>query len=635
MTLQEILHKLDSVSGTGNQYIARCPAHDDRKASLSISSGENGRILLQCHAGCNIENIVAAMGITIRDLFPPEESPEIKQARNVVAVYDYKDAEGRLLAQKLRYDNKSFSWRRPDGSGGWEYKRGNTKVLYNLPEVINGDPVFIVEGEKDCETVRTFGLVATTVPDGAGGKNKWDNNYNEYFRGKTVFIIPDNDTPGYELAQTAAENLLGIAESVKILDLNTVFPNLPKGADISDVTARNSRSDVETLISELISKAPEYAPKSSENAHEKSLLLKQVSQIEAKTAEYLLDPYLPRGKLCVIAGVSGSTKTWLTLFFASIISNAGHFITDNLQTKRTPGVVIYQTKENDYETDIRPRLDALRANLDNILVIQEKDNEGKSAPLSLTDERIEQAIKQTHAKLIVFDPLQSYLGENVDMHKANEVRPILDQLISIANEYGCTVVIVSHMSKMTTASALDRILGTSDLRNAARSIIVVGSDPNDHNRRVFTHGKNSLGQLGQSVAYHIDPNNGGVVVEGFCDLEPDDVVQAKKDGTRNKPSVNEDEAINMLQEMMGEEGYCKLEDIKTAAAMLGISRATLYRAKEQLFLKSFSVGFCPKTTWWLWPGTDKEKVKEICENNVERRGNAEETPIERRGNTEE
>ena len=202
-----------------------------------------------------------------------------------------------------------------------------------------------------------------------------------------------------------------------------------------------------------------------------------------------LYPYLPKGKLCIITGVSGSTKTWLTLYFASIISKAGRFITDDAFTKREPGTVIYQTKENDYETDIRPRLDALKANLDNILVIDEHDVDGSGAPLSLTDGRIEQAIKEYNAKLLVFDPLQSYLGEDIDMHRANEVRPILDQLIDMANRYSCTVIIVSHMSKMATASALDRILGSSDLRNAARSIIVVESDPNDQNRRVFTHGK--------------------------------------------------------------------------------------------------------------------------------------------------
>lgn len=609
MTLNEILNKIEGVTGSGNQYAGHCPAHDDKKASLSISSGADGRILLQCHAGCKTTDIVSAMGLTMRDLYPPEEAPTAGQGKKIVAMYSYTDAEGHLLAQKIRYENKSFSWRRPNGCGGWEYKRGNTKVLYNLPEVIAGDPIFVVEGEKDCETLRKLGLTATTAPDGAGGKSKWDSSFNEFFSGKTVIIIPDNDKPGRELAKAAADSIRGIAESVKLVDLSKAVPNLPEHADISDIAAWKNQNELEALLNNLIQTTPEYTLIASDGPKGKPLNIKYMSQIEPKKAEYLLYPYLPKGKLCIIAGVSGSTKTWLTLYFASIISKAGRFITDDTFTKREPGIVIYQTKENDYETDIRPRLDALKANLDNILVIDEHDVDGSSAPLSLTDGRIEQVIKKYNAKLLIFDPLQSYLGEDIDMHRANEVRPILDQLIDMANRYSCTVIIVSHMSKMTTASALDRILGSSDLRNAARSIIVVGSDPNDQNRRVFTHGKNSLGTLGQSIAYHIDPSNGGVVIDGFCELEPNDVLQVKRDGTRNKPSISKNEAVNLLQEMLGEEGYCKLEDIQTAAAYQGISPRTLQRAKEELFLKKVSIGFRPKTTWWLYPGLDSEKIK--------------------------
>ena len=619
MTLQEILHKLEGVTGSGNQYTAKCPAHNDEHASLSISSGVDGRILLHCHAGCDATNIVAAIGLTMRDLYPPEEAPTAKQGKNIVTIYPYTDAEGKLLAQKIRYDNKSFSWRRPDGQGGWEYKRGNTKVLYNLPEVIAGDPIFIVEGEKDCETLRKIGLTATTAPDGAGGKSKWDNSFNEFFSGKTVIIIPDNDKPGHELAKAAADSIQGVAESVKLIDLSAAVPNLPEHADISDIAAWKSHNELEALLNSLIQNTPEYTGSASrtgqpEKYKGKKLLVKKLSLIEPRRAEYLLFPYLPKGRLCVIAGVSGSTKTWLTLYFASIISKAGTFITDNVFTKRTPGVVIYQPKENDYETDIRPRLDTLKANNENIFTIEERYEDGSSAsPLSLTDKRIKEVLEEHHPQLLVFDPLQSYLGENVDMHKANEVRPILDSLADLAKEYQCTIVIVSHMSKMTTASALDRILGTSDLRNAARSIIIVGNDPNDQNRRVFTHAKNSLGELGQSVAYHIDTSAGGVVIDGFCDLEPDDVVKAKQDGSRNKPSVCRDEAINLLQEMLGEPGYCRLEDIQAAAAMQGISERTLQRAKKELFLKSLSVGYSNnKTTWWLYPGVDKETVKKEC-----------------------
>lgn len=347
----------------------------------------------------------------------------------------------------------------------------------------------------------------------------------------------------------------------------------------------------------------------------KKLKVKRMSEITAKRPKHILYPYLPEGKLSIVGGVSGSTKTWFVLYVASVISTGGDFITDMPFTpKRTPGVVIYQTKENDYESDIRPRLDALGANLDNILVIDDKDEDDNGIPLTLSDGRIEEAIKEYNAKMVVFDPLQSYLGDDVDMHRANEVRPILDKIIDIGNRYNCTIVIVSHMSKMTTAAALDRLLGSSDLRNAARSIMIIGSDPEDDKVRVLAHAKNSLGVAGQSIKYHIDTENGGVVIDGFCDYDADEIVQSMKRSGRGKASMSLDGAVSFLSYYLSEKGYAEKSDILDAAKEAGISERTLYNSKKELGVKSLSLGYgVNKKSWWLNEGINESDLQQTRE----------------------
>lgn len=336
-----------------------------------------------------------------------------------------------------------------------------------------------------------------------------------------------------------------------------------------------------------------------------------LADMTPKRAEYLWFPYIPRGKLTIMAGVSGSTKTWLSCDLTARVSNGVNFFTDDALTKtRRPGKVIYLTKENDFESDLLDRFGKLGANLNNIFTIDDRNTDEQGFPLSLTDGRIEQAAEAYQPELFIFDPIQSYVGADIDFHRANEVRPILDKLIDLAKRFNCAVVLVAHMSKMTTASALDRILGSSDFRNAARSILIVGSDPEDKESRVLAHGKNSLGRIGSSIRYHID-DTAGVVFDGLCDLDEDTIVQPKRDGTRNKPSVALGEATTFLYDLLGVKGYAALEDIKTAAEEQGVKKQTLYNARDAARLQAVTIGFgADKQTWWLETSLDVEQFRQ-------------------------
>ena len=232
-TIKDVLRRLDDVKGSSPQYYAKCPAHDDRNASLSIKEGDARNVLIKCHAGCEFKDIVAAMGFDVCSTKKP--------SRTIVAEYKYMDDAGQLLFVKVRFDPKDFRIKRPDGKGGWIWNlEGTEKVLYRLPEVINAVsrelPVFVVEGEKDADTLAARGFCATCNFDGAG---KWLPSYNQVFRGAKVYIIPDNDKPGQDHAQLVANNLLPLAEEVRIIDLMKIDPDLTEHGDITDYITRS------------------------------------------------------------------------------------------------------------------------------------------------------------------------------------------------------------------------------------------------------------------------------------------------------------------------------------------------------------------------------------------------------------
>jgi 5S rRNA maturation endonuclease (ribonuclease M5) len=218
-------------SGAG--WMAQCPAHEDRNPSLSIAEAD-GKVLVNCHAGCPQDDVIAAL--RDRGLWPEAQHSEAERLaygqakrstgdRRIVAEYDYTDEAGALLYQTVRYEPKDFRQRRPDGCGGWIWKKGARQVLYRLPEVLNASTAFVVEGEKDVESLRYRGFVATTAAGGA--KAPWLPAFTEALRGRVVVILPDADRPGREKALTIARALWGVAASIIVLEL-------PDAKDISE-----------------------------------------------------------------------------------------------------------------------------------------------------------------------------------------------------------------------------------------------------------------------------------------------------------------------------------------------------------------------------------------------------------------
>jgi len=251
--LDHMLAKLGELKRSGNGYLAHCPAHYDKRKSLSVSS-ENGKILIHCHAGCETRSIVQALGLKMSDLFIGNvESGD--GYNHIVKVYDYHDQDGTRLFQVCRKANKSFLLRRPDGKGGYIYGLGDVNpVLYRLPEVIeavkNDETIYIPEGEKDVDNLIKIGLTATTNPMGAG---KWKDYYSDFLTGADVVIIPDKDQPGFKHAEKVARSLYQKVNSLKVL----VLEDLPDKGDVSDWLENGGTADQLKLMAE---KAPLWEP---------------------------------------------------------------------------------------------------------------------------------------------------------------------------------------------------------------------------------------------------------------------------------------------------------------------------------------------------------------------------------------
>jgi len=236
----------------------RCPAHDDQRASLSVSLGRDGRIVLHCHAGCTFENIAAAANIDIREFFSARTNTTTKQT--IAATYDYTDLNDTLMFQVVRYNPKAFRQRRPDGNGGWIYNlHGITPTLFLLPGLRQRiadpsdrrahnlpDDVFLPEGEKDVELLWHLGLLATTNPMGAG---KWRDHYARQLVeiGVTsVIVLPDNDQPGRTHAADVVRSCIAVGLRARILEL----PNLPAKGDVSDYLKTHKLEDFIALVNQ-------------------------------------------------------------------------------------------------------------------------------------------------------------------------------------------------------------------------------------------------------------------------------------------------------------------------------------------------------------------------------------------------
>lgn len=310
------------------------------------------------------------------------------------------------------------------------------------------------------------------------------------------------------------------------------------------------------------------------------LKLVSMRDVQTEAVRWLWYPYLPRGKLTIVQGDPGEGKTTFVLAVIAALTR-GDALPESGQALE-PLNVLYQTAEDGLADTIKPRLEAAGADCSRVLVIDESQRE-----LTLCDERLEEAVRQTGAKLIVLDPIQAYLGDKVDMHRANEVRPILKWVASMAERTGCAVILIGHMNKAQGLKSGYRGLGSIDFRAAARSVLVVGRLKEDPTVRVVAQDKNSLAPEGKSIAFLLDGEH-GFQWKGACDLSVDDVLSGGGK-LQTKTTQMEEELERILTEAV------PAEAVMSRARELGVSERTLMIAKKNLGIVSEKRG-----GQWYW-----------------------------------
>ena len=271
MPISKILDNLENVTGSGKQYSAKCPAHDDRKNSLSVTQGRDGKILLHCHAGCQTEDILSAMGLTMKDLFPgPEEtgmrgSGRPRHEKGTVTdeyVYHTPDGTPHLKKVRIQYaEGKSFYWQHFNGASWKSGRNGIVPPLYNGNSMVKDRDIFVVEGEKDVKTMKQLGFVAVSLPDGAD--SRWRDEYGPPFAGKEVYIIPDHDLAGEKYAAMLAEKIFPYADHVRVLDLKRIWPELPEKGDITDLCYHLGQDETIRALGPLIDSTPVWLPQNN------------------------------------------------------------------------------------------------------------------------------------------------------------------------------------------------------------------------------------------------------------------------------------------------------------------------------------------------------------------------------------
>ena len=317
------------------------------------------------------------------------------------------------------------------------------------------------------------------------------------------------------------------------------------------------------------------------NKEQNDYKLTYYNTISSRTVEWLWYPYIPYGKITILQGDPGEGKSTMMLQLAALIT-AGKAMPDGSGDK-VPGNVIYQAAEDGIEDTIKPRLLAAGADCGRIAFLENGEN-----PITLDDERLEQAIKDTQAKLLVIDPLQAYLGVDNDMQRSNSTRSVFGRLAKVAERTGCAVVLIGHMNKSSRTKGIYRGLGSIDIAAVARSILLVGRDSSNPYYRIMIQIKNNLAPEGKAFVFELNPDLGFSWI-GQEEHEMEDLLFQ-----RSKGESKLDKAKEYLKLLLnGSDMPCA--DILEKMRATGIGTRTVEQAKKDMGIISYKLG-----DKWYW-----------------------------------
>lgn len=636
---------------------AHCPAHEDAHPSLTIRDGDNGAVLATCHAGCSIEQIADALGLAVRDLFPPKpraaerrskrrssgkptrrpsqssfETPDAALAvlaaklGEPAARWTYQDAQGEAIAVVARWDTPDGKQIRPVSRNGDGWKigaPGEPRPLYGLPKLADAECVYIVEGEKCADALADVGVTGTTSMGGANAPAKTDWTP---LAGRDVVILPDADHAGRGYAEAVAAELtkLDPPATVRIVEL----PDLPDGggADVADwigadgPMGERAAGEIRDRLEALAGEAPECGPDPVPGA--RTPMTARLADVTPEPVRWLWPGRIPRGKLTMLAGDPGLGKSFITLDLASRTSTGAGWPDRPGEPGDAPGGVVLLSAEDDVADTIRPRLDAAGADVTRIIAlnaVRRYDAEAgwTEANFSLAADlaALEQAIAQEgNCRLVIIDPISAYLG-GTDSHKNADTRGLLAPLAKLAAKHDVAIVAVTHLRK-GEGPAVYRTMGSLAFVAAARAAFAVMPDQEDDSgrRRLFLPVKQNLAADVGGLAYHL--GTGGhaqPVVHWHADAVTISADEALAPRRGPDPDARQ-EAEEWLTAALAD-GPRPASELKAEAKETGIAEKTLKRAKKALRVTSLRVGYGEKGSFsWAMPAAGSAGEAENYEN---------------------
>jgi hypothetical protein len=516
---------------------------------------------------------------------------------------------------------KDFRQRRPGGRSGWIWNlNGIERVPYRLPGLLRADTVYLPEGEKDVHTLEEWGFTAS-CNSGGSGNSKIYARWTEYFRGRHIVILVDNDFEGRKHAATVAAILLPVAAAVRVVEL----PDLPEKGDVTDwrdaggtferFRELTEAADVMNVaaLSELRLRwgLADDEPRRA-RAEAGTIVTRRLSDIKAKPVSWLWPGRVARGKVSIIAGNPGLGKSQVTASIAAIVTTGGRWPVDRSQC--APGDVVFLSAEDDPADTLRPRLEAAGANLHRVhvmdAVILGYTGEGQQQNRAFSLQRDIEALSVKLGELgdvaaVVIDPITAYLGD-VDSHRNAEVRALLAPLSELAAQRGTAVIGVSHLNKSAGTEALMRVTGSLAFVAAARAAYLVAQDPGNPARRFFLPMKNNIGPDSTGLAFSIE---GATVQSAAGPLQTSLVVWDSKPVTTTADEVMRTQkpehgsALRDAEEWLLEtlRERTPAAEIFRIAAVAGISEKTLRRASESLGVVKEKTGMKGGWVWSLPP----------------------------------
>jgi len=581
-------------------------------------------------SGADAVEWLRSIGCRIDSMGKPKSngaSGAASSKRKLLETYDYLDVDGSFVLQvrrvgfvengKLKITSadkpeKTFRQRRPDpnnsevwiwGTRAGEYMRKGPgqdwypfneqrwetlppsrerkvfpaarTIPYRAPELIEAiaadQPVFIVEGEQKVDALAKWNLRATCNAQGAG---KWTAEHAEYLRDADAVIIPDNDAAGRKHAEHVARSLIGIAARIRVLEL----PGLKAKGDIVDwQKAGHTREEFDALDKQT----PVWeaqAPRQTPEGAALGLIIHRASDIKAEAVEWLWSGRIALGKQTLLAGEAGLGKSQAAIDVAAKVTTAGEWPCGE---GRAPlGSALFLCAEDGIADTIVPRLMAAGADRERVHIVsavQNQDGKGRRAfNLQADLDLLERKIAELgDVRLIVIDPISSYMGPRLDSHVNAAVRGVLEPVGELATRLRVAIVSITHPPKGTGTTAINRFIGSVAFVAAARAAFMVTRDPDDETRRLFLPVKNNLAPLGTGLAFRLEqhivgPEDKAIVASAVTwdsapvNVSADDALRAADSGDNDERATLKEDATKFLRIVLAP-GPLKVAEIEREA----------------------------------------------------------------------